>query len=117
MTAFERFIRVALVRHGETDWTTAGIFQGHGGPGLNAHGVAEVMLLANVLPAHVLEAGLIVSSDLERAQQTALILQKHLPASRHHVDPRWRETDVGTWTGKTIHQMAREDPATTRAWL
>ncbi|WP_114946840.1 histidine phosphatase family protein [Microvirga calopogonii] len=109
-------VRVAFVRHGETEWNVAGLLQGHAGPGLSAAGIGQVTALADALSARR-QVATIVSSDLPRASETASILQYRLAHASVHLDPAWREVDVGSWSGRTMAEIARDDPGTLRAWL
>ena len=56
-----------------------------------------------------------VRSDLERVEQTA---QPWAATSDVNVavDKRWREIDVGTWSGLTWDEVAEHDPETLAAW-
>jgi glucosyl-3-phosphoglycerate phosphatase len=117
MTGCLAEVRVVFVRHGATDWTAAGRFQGHAGPGLNAAGAAQATTLADALAAAGRDVSTIVSSDLPRASETAFILQRRLPHASVRLDRAWREVDVGTWSGLTMAEVARHDPGTLRAWL
>lgn len=63
-----------LVRHGETEWNKKGLMQGHTDIALSEAGKQQAYALAESFN-HLAFDGLI-SSDLMRAQQTALILAK-----------------------------------------
>jgi|CXWL01.1.fsa_nt_gi probable phosphoglycerate mutase len=102
-----------IVRHGETDDNANGIFQGQSGRGLNRRGQAQAARLAERLRRTRIDA--IVSSDLERAVETAAILGSacdRTPA----LDPGLREVDVGTWTGKSHDAIAALYPEEWAAW-
>lgn len=67
-----------LIRHGETDWNRELRFQGQLDVPLNEVGLEQARRVAERLatePAH-----LVISSDLQRAQQTAQAVTQYLPA-------------------------------------
>lgn len=100
-------IRVLLLRHGESHWNAQSRWQGHGDPGLTARGREQ----ARAAAAQLASAGpeRVVSSDLARALETAEIVAGalRLPLER---DSRWRERDIGTWTGLTREQIEARWP-------
>jgi len=51
-----------------------------------------------------------VSSDLDRARQTAEIIAATLDAGPVITDPGWRERNVGLWQGLTSEQIERDYP-------
>ena len=99
--------RVILLRHGETDWNSAGRFQGHEDVPLNSAGrdqaAAAARRLAPLQPARVL------TSDLARALQTARAVgdAAGVPVE---VDARFREVDVGTWAGLDMETVGAMEP-------
>ncbi len=95
------------VRHGETEDNRNLVFQGQGGSGLNARGRAQAQRLAARLAQR--PPCVIVSSDLERAAETARILGAACGVVPTF-DPGLREVDVGTWTGKSYRQVAEDFP-------
>jgi probable phosphoglycerate mutase len=99
-----------LVRHGETDWNREGRWQGHADVPLNELGRAQARELAQWMAGETIDV--IVSSDLKRAHETALILAeaKRLPVT---TDPGLREIDVGRWSGLTPDEIARCFPGMT----
>lgn len=99
--------RVVLLRHGETDWNSAGRFQGHEDVPLNAAGheqaAAAGQWLATLRPIRVL------SSDLARARQTAGPIAD-AAGVMVEVDPRLREVDVGSWAGLDLETVGAMEP-------
>ena len=83
-------LRLFLVRHGATDWSDAGRFNGTTDVPLNERGRDQAERLA-----HSLLAPSLWSSDLSRARATAEALGEPT------VDPRLRELDFGELEGKT----------------
>jgi len=102
-----------LARHGETEDNARRIFQGQGGRGLNARGRAQAGRLAARLARQRLAA--IVSSDLERAVETARIVGEACEIVPT-VDRDLREVDVGTWTGRGYDEVRETHPEEYEAW-
>jgi probable phosphoglycerate mutase len=96
-----------LARHGETDWNREGRWQGHADVALNDRGREQARELAARLCDEPIDV--IVSSDLKRAHETALIVAelKRLPVT---TDARLREIDVGRWSGLTPDEIAKRFP-------
>jgi len=67
--------------------------------------------------AQRLDVPAIVTSDLKRATQTARLLGERFPRATLRLERGLREVDVGSWSGKTMSEIAAEDPATRRRWL
>lgn len=107
-----------LVRHGETDDNRRLIFQGQGGRGLNALGERQAARLAERLDRHggLERPDAVVSSDLERAVETAAILAAPFGLTPT-LDPDLREVDVGAWTGKSYDEIERAYPEQWGAWV
>lgn len=108
--------RIVLIRHGQSEWNAAGRFQGHGGTGLSALGRTQAHSTAAFLAERAEEVIGIVRSDLPRVAQTSRYTERMLdvPVS---VDRRWRELDVGVWTGRTRDEVARDHPEALAAWM
>jgi broad specificity phosphatase PhoE len=103
-----------LVRHGETDWNSAGRWQGHTDIALNERGREQARRVAIVLRGTAL-AG-IVSSDLVRARETAQIIAQQLGMELAYVDPTLRERAFGPFEGLTREECARLHAQAWRAW-
>ena len=93
-----------LVRHAESSWNAAGRWQGHGDPPLSDRGRAQADALARELTRESID--IIVSSDLRRAAETAVILAE-ARGLRPLLNPRLRELDLGDWEGLTRDQIER----------
>jgi broad specificity phosphatase PhoE len=105
--------RLVLVRHGRTAWNAAGRFQGQADPPLDDRGWEQAHRAAMVVAA--LRPAGIVSSDLRRAHQTAVMLGAAcglVPAT----DPNLREVALGGWEGLTHDEAAARFPAEYAAW-
>ncbi len=96
-------MEITLLRHGETPANAAGVWQGHGSVGLSHRGRRQAEKVAARVSAE--DYDLVVTSDLERAVETAKVLGG--PAE---VDPAWREIDLGAWEGLTRQQVAERYP-------
>jgi glucosyl-3-phosphoglycerate phosphatase len=99
--------RLVVVRHGETFDNAAGIWQGHRDSPLSPVGREQARRAAPVLAAY--RPQVIVSSDLERARDTAAAVGEAcgMPV---RLDPRLREVDVGEWQGLTNVEVRERDP-------
>lgn len=89
--------RIVLVRHGQSTYNAQGRLQGQADPPLSDIGRAEAEALRPFLP-HFEQ---VVTSDLQRASETASLLG-HPDARR---DERWREIFVGEWSGKALTEF------------
>lgn len=107
--------RIVLVRHGVTDFTLAGRWDGRGGadPALNAEGLAQADALAG-RALRLLDGTsdiTVVSSTLQRARQTAAPLAARLGVPVEPT-PAWDELSFGDWDGKTGTDIRDADPDT-----
>ncbi len=99
--------RLLLVRHGQSEWNAAGRWQGHADPPLSSLGRAQAHQAATSISGDV---DAVVASDLRRAVDTATIMAEHLGLAPVSVDPRWRERDVGHFTGLTRPEIEQRWP-------
>lgn len=98
-----------LIRHGENEYTKKGVLAGRrSGVHLNERGQMQAAELAKALTGAPIRA--IYTSPLERAVETAAPIARalHLRANRQ---AGLTETDVGSWEGRSVRQLAR-----TRYW-
>ncbi|GIU32887.1 histidine phosphatase family protein [Shewanella schlegeliana] len=72
-------MRILFCRHGETQWNKLGKLQGHLDSELSQEGVEQARLLGQHLLRYQPE--LIISSDLGRAQSTAVLVNEGLKLS------------------------------------
>jgi probable phosphomutase (TIGR03848 family) len=100
---------VILVRHGRTTANAAGLLAGRAaGVSLDQIGLEQAALTGDRL-AVVPLAG-VVSSPLERCQQTArLILDRQAGNPHSPSDPDLTECDYGQWQGRMLSDLATED--------
>jgi len=92
--------RLFLLRHGETEWNALGKMQGGGFDiPLNDNGIKQARLAAAELPPTLL--GVIASSHLSRAVQTADVIHGKYPLAARFVSPDFGEMRFGTFEGHT----------------
>ncbi len=106
--------RIVLFRHGQTDWNAENRAQGWTDIPLNSIGLAQARHAAPLLSSY--DASVLVSSDLERARQTAEIVGAALGLTPEF-DPRWREFDVGERSGLSMAEFQTRYPTEYAAWM
>lgn len=108
-----KLTRLFLVRHGETEWNAAQVFQGHLDSPLTPTGLRQANQLASHLAAEAIAA--VYSSDLGRSMKTAEPLASRLGLaviSRAEL----REIDCGDWTGKSYEEVGAGWPQQFETW-
>ncbi len=122
-----------LIRHGQTDWNVEPArCQGWADVPLNEDGREQARTQARTLAGRGI--GLIVTSHLLRARQTAEIIRAELEARERSngaavcpgppepdgvpllVDERLAETRRGDWEGRRFSDIIRDDPQTWRRY-
>jgi broad specificity phosphatase PhoE len=106
---------LVFARHGETPDNRGLVFQGQSGKGLNARGKAQAERLAQRLSQTSVRPDVIVTSDLERAVDTARIVGAAC-GIEPTLDKDLREVDVGLWTGKSHEEVQDLYPDEWAAW-
>ena len=103
-----------LIRHGETDWNREPArCQGWAEIGLNETGHAQARALGRALTQHGI--GLIVTSHLLRARETAELVREELGGELPLVvDPRLAETHRGEWETQLFKDIMAEEPESWR---
>jgi probable phosphoglycerate mutase len=91
-----------FIRHGSTDWNASGRLQGQNDIELNEEGRRQAALLAKRLKDEGWEV--IVSSDLKRAFETAVIIASELGIKEIRMDSRLRERTHGQLDGTTLEE-------------
>ncbi len=99
--------RLIVWRHGETDHNAGGIWQGQLDTALSATGREQANVAAVSLAAY--SPVMIISSDLERAADTARALAS-LVGLQVRFDERLREIHAGQWQGMTAGDVAEQFP-------
>lgn len=104
---------ILLIRHGETEWNAVKRLQGHLDIGLNAEGERQVAALGQALLDEPLDV--IVSSDLQRAMQTARAIA--MPRGMEiELDAGLRERCYGAFEGVLYSDIAGRFPEAYAAW-
>ncbi len=100
---------VILARHGRTTANATGVLAGRGkGVHLDDHGLAQARAAAERLA--VLPLAAVVSSPLERCRETAREIGRAQPGRLTPVTDRgFLECDYGSWTGRELKTLAKED--------
>lgn len=104
---------ILLIRHGETAWNAIKRLQGHLDIPLNAEGERQAAALGRALQDESLDA--IISSDLQRARQTA----QGIAAPRGmtvHTEPGLRERCYGAFEGMLYAEISQRFPDAYKAW-
>jgi broad specificity phosphatase PhoE len=96
-----------LIRHGQSTWNAAGLWQGQGDPLLSELGRSQAQSLARELVAEAPER--LLASDLARARETAEIVGRELGLAIE-LEPGFRELDVGAWSGLPASEVRRRWP-------
>ncbi len=107
---------IILIRHGETAWNAERRLQGHIDIPLNAEGEQQARALGASLQHTPLAA--IISSDLQRAQQTAQAVAAWHKRQIHavQIDQDLRERCFGAFEGLQYDEVARRYPQAFALW-
>ena len=106
--------RIVLLRHGRTEWNATRRYQGQADPPLDEVGRAQAIEVASLIAA--MRPELLVSSDLQRARQTAEKVGS-LTGLELSLDVRLRERHLGHWQGLTREEVASRFPDEFAEWL
>lgn len=103
-----------MLRHGRTAWNAERRFQGHADPPLDEVGRTQAYEVAALIAA--LRPGVLVTSDLQRAVQTAAPIGEvtGLPVV---IDARLRERSLGHWEGLTRDEVQQRYPDEFADWV
>ena len=104
-----------VVRHGRTAWNEAGRFQGQHDPALDGAGWVQARGVADAVTA-LGRVGVVVSSDLRRARQTARVVARRAGVPMV-TDRRLREVALGRLEGLDRNAAARQYPGELDRWL
>jgi probable phosphoglycerate mutase len=105
--------RLVLLRHGQTEYNAGSRMQGQLDTELSDLGRDQAAAAAEVLAKR--QPLLIVSSDLQRALDTAMTLGDRAGIAVA-VDKRLRETHLGDWQGLTHQEVDTASPGARPAW-
>lgn len=106
--------RVILARHGEVDPAWHGRIYGSLDVPLSEAGRRQSARLAEALT--ILAPDAVVSSGLQRTEDTAAHLRSRLGAPRLD-DPELRELDRGAWAGLSQDELERREPGAWSRWF
>jgi broad specificity phosphatase PhoE len=99
-----------LLRHAQSVWNEAGLWQGWADPPLSATGEQQARQAAARLAGEA-AFELVVTSDLDRARRTAELLVEALDLMTGvSLDAGLREYDVGAWSGHTRDEIEARWP-------
>jgi len=98
--------RLLLARHGESEWNAEGRWQGQADPPLSSRGRRQAALAVQCVGA----VDAIVSSTLQRALETAVIISDGLGIGPVVLEPDLMERDAGEWQGLTRAEIETEWP-------
>ncbi|UOR13674.1 histidine phosphatase family protein [Halobacillus amylolyticus] len=100
---------IIIIRHGETDWNKEGRLQGIENIPLNSTGKAQASMAGNFLREEKL--GAIITSPLDRAQETATIIGQCLDEDEKiRVKKSFIERNHGDISGLTIEEQKVKFP-------
>ena len=106
--------RLVILRHGRTAWNAERRYQGQEDPPLDSVGQGQALEAAALIAA--MHPDLLVSSDLQRAHQTAQKIAA-LTGQELLTDPRLRERHLGHWQGLTRDEVQARYPEEFADWL
>ena len=95
---------IILVRHGRTELNRSRCLQGRVDATLDEVGEQQADAVGAYLASH-LQVSRIISSPLQRAQQTALRIAQQFGSSSVDVDERWIEIDYGIYDGLPLEDV------------
>lgn len=107
-------IPLILVRHGQTDWSRTGRYQGCCDLPLIAEGREQALQIGLRLRGEGVKS--ILTSPLRRARETAEIVAETLGLDAPDVDHRLAELAYGTWEGLTQTEVRSRWPEQLRQW-
>lgn len=93
---------ITIIRHGETEWNTQKRIQGQQNSPLTDNGILQAQLVATALTKR--EFDILISSDLNRALQTANIINEKLLIKQEQ-NSNLRERSFGIMEGKTFGEL------------
>ena len=100
---------LALVRHGQTDWNLAGRLQGRTDIPLNETGREQAHEVGRKLIGEGFS--LVLSSPLERAQETAVLIAQQIGAATGNAVPELIERGFGPLEGRIMAEVSDEESA------
>lgn len=104
-----------LIRHGQSEANSQGIFAGQIDPDLLSRGLEQAKVTAEYISKHYQIDG-IYSSDLRRAYKTAMCLAQVLDMPVVQ-DKNLREVDAGQWEGMKYDDLVAMYPEEYHIWI
>ncbi len=104
---------ITIIRHGETIWNAQQRIQGQRNSKLSENGIRQAGLVAKSLAKR--EFDVLISSDLERAAETAGIINKLLQLPLEY-NKNMRERSFGIVEGMTLAEMKEKFPREYRSY-
>ncbi len=99
-------LNILVIRHAQSEWNQSGRWQGQADPPLTHTGMVQARAAAAALNG----IDSVVTSDLDRAHATAVLIAEVLEVGPVTVDADWRERDAGAWQGLTRAEIERDYP-------
>ncbi len=105
-------MQIHFIRHAESEANARHGYFGDLNPSLTPNGRDQAQKLGDYLRLQALQPGYVISSDLERARDTAQIVMSRLANSEQEIrlSQDLREISRGRWTGRLIEEVKNEDP-------
>jgi broad specificity phosphatase PhoE len=107
-----------MVRHGVTDFTTAGKLDGRGGPdpSLSSEGRRQARAAgARVLDLTDDNAPRVITSSMKRAIETGAAIAGMIGVGAQ-IDADWDEQSFGDWDGRSVALLAESHPQDLRSF-
>jgi len=102
-----------LIRHGETELNTTGVYYGWTDCCMSEKGISQAEDLADILQNIGFDA--VISSSLKRAVATAAIVSGYKP-EKIVKDDRLREMNFGDWEGLHRREVAKKNREEWEKW-
>lgn len=102
-------MRIYIIRHGETEDNNNGIIQGSGGKGLSNIGILQAERLAGLLSIE--EFDIILTSEMQRAKETAEIISSHHKGVDILVKSDLNERNYGIFNGLERSKVDKDHPS------
>ncbi len=103
------YLKIILIRHGESEANRQRIVQGHKDFPLSELGLKQAEDMGDFLLENNYSFDSVYSSDLTRAKTTAEIICKKLHIDKIKTDERLREFNLGIYQGRRNDEMTAED--------
>ena len=102
------YMRICIIRHGETDWNNLGKIQGREDISLNDVGVAQIKETIKYLKNYKWEA--IITSPLSRAKMSAQLIANEIGRIKIYEEADLMERNYGKASGMTLEETKKTFP-------